>query len=336
MKNNKIHDIITKSILEEASSEEIVMLENWRRVSSQNENLYKECTAIWNVSANYESVDFQPKAESAYQKHLELLTKEESKVVDFIPKSADQVTNPKSRTKLFTLRRVASIAALFVMVFGAMVVFNTMSKTTISADSGVLFASLDDGSSIWLDEGSTLSYSNGFGQNHRDIKLQGKAFFEVRRNEKITFNISFNDIDVSVLGTSFTIDTKKNIVAVKTGEVSVKADNKEVTLHADEKVIFENNAFRQESISAEDVEWRNSKLSFNNAPLDQVIADINLFHDNKIVVASDIKKLDCPFTARSLANASFDNIIEILKVTYDLETENHENGTVSLIISDCK
>lgn len=338
MKNSKIQDIITKSILEEASSEEIVMLENWRRESSQNESLYKEYTTLWEASANYESIDFQPKAESAYEKHLELLTKEKSNIVDFVSRSTEQITTPKSRTKFFSIRRVASLAAIFVMAFGAMFVFNTMSKTSISADNGVLFTSLSDGSSIWLDEGSTVTYSNGFGTSHRDLTLEGKAFFDVQRNENLAFNIKSNDIDVSVLGTSFTVDTKKgnNIVAVKSGKVSVKAADKEVTLLANEKVTFENNTFNQEVVASEDIAWRNDKLSFNNAPLDQVIADINLFHDDKIVVENDMKNMDCPFTARSLSNTSFDNIIEILKITYDLEIENQANGKVSLTISDCK
>ena len=40
--DSKIQDIITKKILEEASSEELVILEQWRSESSQNENLFQE------------------------------------------------------------------------------------------------------------------------------------------------------------------------------------------------------------------------------------------------------------------------------------------------------
>jgi len=218
------------------------------------------------------------------------------------------------------------------------VVFNNMSNTNLTSDSGVMYVSLNDGTSIWLDEGSSLSYSRGFGESHRDIKLEGKAFFNVQRDESVPFNISTNDIAVSVLGTSFTIDTKNdnNTVAVKSGKVSVKANDKDLTLIANQKATLKNNDLIQSAIDNTDLTWRNNKLSFQNAPIDQVIADINLFHNNKIVVKNDIKNLDCPFTAKSLANTSFENIIEILKITYDLQAENQEDGHVTLTISECK
>lgn len=340
--NDIIQDIITKRILEEASSEELVILEKWRSESQYNENLYKEYSAIWDASAKYTSVDFKPKTESAYQKHLALLAKEESsnesKVVRLNTNTNDSSTLNQSSTKFFTLKNLSSIAALFVIAMGAMIVFNKMSNTSFTAEDGVTFASLEDGSSVWLDEGSSLTYTKGFGKNHRDVKLEGKAFFEVNRNEDLVFNIASNDINVAVLGTSFTVDTKagKNIVSVKTGKVQVNSADKKISLEANQKVEFVNNSFYSLKNSSEDVTWRNRELSFNNAPLNQVISDINLFHNNKIVLDSEGKSLDCPFTARSLANTSFENIIKILKVTYDIEVENKENGNVILSISDCK
>jgi ferric-dicitrate binding protein FerR (iron transport regulator) len=339
MDKNIIQDIIIKSILEEASSEELSLLSNWREESFQNEQLYKEYVTVWNASANYESVDFQSSAETAYHKHLDLLKDQESKVINLSSNGSNgTLANPQAQTRFFTLRRMASLAALFVVALGAMVVFKTLNTTSISADQNISFVTLEDGTSLWLDEGSSISYSNGFGKDHRNLNLDGKAFFDVHRDESLAFIIASNDIQVAVLGTSFTVDTKdgKNIVAVKTGKVSVKADKEEVILEVDDKVIYENNAFTQLKASEEDILWRNKNLSFDNAPLNQVIADINLFHDNKIVLKNDSKELDCPFTARSLANTSFDNIIEILEITYDLKSELQENGSVLLTISECK
>lgn len=338
MKNINIEEIITKMLLEEASSDELVLIENWRSKSIQNENLYQEYASIWDASANYVPQNFKPNVDSAYQKHLDLLLDEESKVINFTPKGSTETTIEKTKTRIFTFRRLASVAALFVLAFGAMFVLNNMNNTSITSESGVTFASLEDGSSIWLEEGSSLSYSKGFGEDHRNLKLEGKAFFDVARNEDVAFNISSNDIDVSVLGTSFTVDTQdgKNIVTVTSGKVAVKSDDQEVTLTKNEKIIFENNKFIEQSIDSEELVWRNSNLSFNNAPLNQVIADINLFHNNKIVLNSNVKNLDCPFTARGLADTSFEDIIEILKITYDIEAEDLDNGNVSLTISECK
>lgn len=338
MKNFEIQNIITKKLLGEASSEESLLLEKWRAESEENDTLYKEYSEIWNASANYKAVDFQSKTEAAYQKHLDLLTQEESKVVELQPK-VDKNQNEAKVFKLFTMQRVASIAALFVIVFGAMFVFNSFNTTSFNAGNDVMFVSLEDGSSIWLDAGSTVSYDSGFGEYHRNINLDGRAFFDVKKNKDIEFAITSNDMNVSVLGTSFTVDTKadNNVVSVKTGKVAVTSGDKKVTLLPNEKVRLVDNSFINEVASPSDVSWRNEDLSFNNARLDQVIADINLFHDNKIVLDSDSKALDCPFTSKSLKKTSFENIIEILEITYDLQVEkNLEENNISLLISDCK
>lgn len=347
MEKSRIQDIITKSILEEASSDELLLLEQRRKESQTNENLYNEYKTIWDASADYEPVNFQPNVEAAYQKHLHLINSEKSNIVqlaasektkqkNILYKSSNQEIS-SHKTRFFTLRRLTSVAALFVMAFGAMVVFNTMNTTSITAEDGVTFASLEDGSSIWLDEGSSISYKRGFGKDHRDIQLDGKAFFDVERNEKVAFNISSNDINVSVLGTSFTVDTRNdnNIVAVKSGKVAVTAKDNQITLTANEKAIFKNDEFIEETATIEDVIWRNSNLSFNNAPLEQVVADINLFHDNKIVLGNN-QHLDCPFTARSLAKAPFENIIKVLESAYDIEADHQANGSVLLTITECK
>jgi transmembrane sensor len=339
MKNSLIENIITKKLLEEASSEELLLLEKWRKESQQNENLYQEYTTIWNASANYIPTNFQPNSELAYQKHIDLLSAEKENIVQLTPKPVTNETTQSSIGRVFTLRRIASIAALFVIVFGAMAVFNAMNTTTISASNGVAFASLEDGSSIWLDKGSSISYDSGFGEYHRDLKLNGKAFFSVKKNKNIEFTIASNDMNVSVLGTSFTVDAKSGnkVVVVKTGKVSVEVNEKKVTLFPNEKVSFVNNDFIEGLASDDDVLWRNKNLSFENARLDQVIADINLFHNDKIILKGDTKNLDCPFTSRSLTETSFENIIEILKITYDLQTqEDPQNGNITLTISDCK
>lgn len=340
MENNRIQDIITKSLLEEATSEELLFLDSWRKESLDNENLYNEYATIWNISENYEPVDFQPKAESAYQKHLKLLADENDNVIALPAEEKSIVENTiPTKTRIFTLRRIASIAALFVVLFGAMVVFNSMSTTTITASDGVRYASLQDGSAIWLDEGSTLSYGYGFGEYHRDLKLEGKAFFEVKKDKNLAFNVASDDFNVSVLGTSFTVDTKdgEQSVAVKTGKVAVESNESKITLLPNEKVEIENNKFIEKEASLKDVAWRNSDLSFENARLDQVISDLNLFHGNKIKLESSNELLGCLFTSKSLKDTEFENIIKILEVTYDMTVEQSENEDVyTFKISDCK
>ena len=343
MNNRNVQDIITKKLLEEATSEELRFLEDWRNESDQNEALYQEYATIWNATANYPSIDFQPGVEAAYQKHLEILASEEeqkenTKVVELQHTEPSKKTEYKPVFRIFTLRRMAGIAAIMVMAIGALFLFNVMTTTTYNAENGVLFVSLEDGTNIWLDESSTISYKRGYNVSHRDISIQGKAFFDVNRNENIPFNIEAGDMNVSVLGTSFTVDTKNNSnsVAVRTGLVKVASAQGSIQLTADEKVDIINNNFEKGITTSEDISWRNKDLSFNSAPINQVIADVNLFHNEKLLLKSTNDGLDCPFTSRSLSNTSLENIIEVLRVTYDLQVENLDEEKFLLTISDCK
>ena len=122
MNNRKVQDIITKKLLEEATSEELRFLDDWRKESDQNEALYQEYATIWNATANYPSIDFQPNVEAAYQKHLQLLSeeKEETKVVELKEIESSEDLEYKPTFKLFTLRRMASIAAMMVVAIGAL------------------------------------------------------------------------------------------------------------------------------------------------------------------------------------------------------------------------
>jgi transmembrane sensor len=65
---------------------------------------------------------------------------------------------------------------------------------------------LPDGSVVHLNAGSSLSFAKEFGNNHRELKLEGEAFFYVEPNEKIPFIISTGNSKIRVVGTAFNVD----------------------------------------------------------------------------------------------------------------------------------
>ena len=62
---------------------------------------------------------------------------------------------------------------------------------------------LPDGTLVWLNAGSRMTYSQGFGVDNRMIELEGEGYFEVRRNEKLPFFVKTKDLQLQVLGTKF-------------------------------------------------------------------------------------------------------------------------------------
>ena len=90
---------------------------------------------------------------------------------------------------------------------------------------------LSDGTKIWLNSETEITYPTRFVGNKRVVNLIGEAFFEVAKNKEKPFIVNANGMEVKVLGTSFNIscyttDKTFNTTLIN-GSVSVKTNNKE-------------------------------------------------------------------------------------------------------------
>lgn len=100
---------------------------------------------------------------------------------------------------------------------------------------------LEDGTQVWLNAKSTLSYPEKFDDNKREVYLSGEAFFDVKHADKVPFYIHTGDVVTKVLGTSFNVkaypDQQSISVSVKRGKVEVlKTDKLVATLTKGKKV----------------------------------------------------------------------------------------------------
>jgi len=335
MKFEEINNILAKKITGEATSSDIAILDKWRALSADNQAVYAEYEQLWDSMKEYEPTNFEPNFESALDKHLDLISEDKSTVISLEPTLVTPTIKDEIKTSFFSLKRISSIAAIFVLGIAALFLMNN-SSNTITAENGVQFVSLDDGSQVWLDEGSSLSYKRGFGKDHRDLTLEGKAFFDVNRNENLPFNIKEQDLVVSVLGTSFTVDGFSDAVTVNTGRVAVDANNDQVILTKNQKVTLKNDKLETSVSNDDSAKWRNSNLSFDSAPLTQVIADVNMYHGNQIELDVNSTTMDCPFTSGGLSSESLDNIIKILEKSYDMSSSKTLDGKIKLVISSCE
>jgi len=99
---------------------------------------------------------------------------------------------------------------------------------------------LPDGSKVWLNAGSKITYDNEFGQLNREVKLTGEAYFDVVHNAERPFVIHTKAMDIKVLGTEFNV---KSYPEEKTTETSLIRGSIEVTLNDKraEKIIMKPN-----------------------------------------------------------------------------------------------
>jgi hypothetical protein len=110
---------------------------------------------------------------------------------------------------------------------GAAVVYNTM--TTTKGKQYQL--QLSDGSKIWLNAGSSVTYPTNFTSDERKISITGEAYFEIAHDAKRPFTVSTRGMEVQVLGTHFNVNAYDDEENTSTTllEGSVKIKNQHIT-----------------------------------------------------------------------------------------------------------
>jgi ferric-dicitrate binding protein FerR (iron transport regulator) len=247
-----------------------------------------------------------------------------------------QTTGSQPKRKLM-LQRIASIAAAFIL--GVVLTFSLTEKVNtntnfvtrnITTPFGAKTSfELPDGSFVWLNSGSVLSYPSGFGEN-RSVKLAGEAYFKVKKGER-PFIVSTEFGDVEVKGTSFNVKAFKNEIfetTLVTGVVNVKEKNtkKEVTLAPGQQVDIFDSQIRVKNVDTElYTSWKDGKLIFREEYLPTAVKRLERWYNVTIELDND-PRLSKIWYSGTLEMESFSEVLELLKVTAPI-TYNYNEKT---------
>jgi hypothetical protein len=160
---------------------------------------------------------------------------------------------------------------------------------------------LSDGTHIWINSGSQLSYPTKFKSDSREVFLSGEAFFDVKTNPDKPFYVITKDIRIKVLGTrfnvsSYTQDNTTQTVLVK-GKISAaknKLFSKNVELIPGERLVYNKN---NENLTKDRVDvslyasWVNGYLIFRNVPISTVYKKIERYYNQTIVLEDGLDKI---------------------------------------------
>ncbi|MBO9729633.1 MAG: FecR domain-containing protein [Chitinophaga sp.] len=165
------------------------------------------------------------------------------------------------------------------------------------------FIELADGSKIWLNAESVLTYPEKFKGNNREIFLEGEAFFDVATNAKRPFIVHLKKGTIKVLGTSFNIRAYENEpvqTAVVTGKVAfipryeeAKKISDTILITPDVKVSFTASSgtlVKGNTIGAEDKAWTEGRLIFRNATLEEIGASLERNFNKRVEFEANAPK----------------------------------------------
>ncbi len=304
---NRIDDILAKHFSGlQLSPDEQIILDNWL-LKHQKEFDVLKATMEAKVGNKYEKFD----TKKGWEK---------------ISKRMDQPSKLRFSIKPILKYSIAASIAILIGLVGFkfissssqnMLVFENKTNT---ADS----LQLPDGTKIFLAPNSKIEYAKNFEQQ-RNIKLDGKAFFDVFRDENNPFIIQTTYGDVKVLGTSFNVNTfgDKTKVDVKSGLVALSINKKEIKLSKNESAWSDGVNISEKSMANPNfLSWKTGQFYFDNTPIMEVVKFLEAFFGD--VIDTQFENKDCSFTG-SFKNQNLDGIIEALVLSCNLEFSKENN-----------
>lgn len=208
----------------------------------------------------------------------------------------------------------------------------TVTKSTEKKEQKHLV--LSDGTQVWLNAASELTYPPSFDGKTRVVYLKGEAYFDVKHADKIPFLIYTGNVVTKVLGTAFNIraypDQHDIRVEVKRGKVQVSKSNKVMaTLTPGQAVMVPSEAKEAAEFKtvkeAEVAEWTSGKLHYRDQSLKEIVQDLER-HFSATIEVEDEALLKEVLNSTCDKNAGLENALDNILLPLGASFEK-KNGT---------
>ncbi|MDB5199226.1 MAG: FecR family protein [Chitinophagaceae bacterium] len=159
--------------------------------------------------------------------------------------------------------------------------YNTL---TVPKGSKPVQLQLADGSKVWLNVASSITYPTAFSGNERKIQITGEAYFEIAHNTAMPFVVEKNDVSVQVLGTHFNVNSYDDEAAIKVtlleGSVKVTKGNQTGLLKPGQQAQLTDKEIKVVSADVDEVmAWKNGLFSFDKVDLQTVLRQLTKWYD---------------------------------------------------------
>jgi len=197
---------------------------------------------------------------------------------------------------------------------------------------------LPDGSRVWINSGSKITYNDEFNRKQRPVYLEGEAYFEVTKDKERPFIVKTESMFVEALGTSFNIrsysEDQQAFAVLIEGKIKVSASGQEQILSENQRAIF-NKSTRTLTTdmvrSGDFIQWKSGNLYFDNQSFEDIARTLSRIFNVDIQFASD--KLRSIRFSGTLGMSSIRNTLDILSLTSPMRYEM-QGTTIKLYYRD--
>lgn len=255
-------------------------VEEWKNASEENLVIFSNAKKVWHA------IDL-----------LEEMKKYDAcKALEKVNDKIGEISHRNKKRFLFYWQRIAAVLLIPLLIATLGIYFFRTTKTptnpivwqTISTPNGVRSQiQLPDGTTVWLNSGSKLTYPSIFSANERTVQLAGEAYFEIAKNEQKPFYVDLGKVGIAVTGTTFNVahysDEKQTEVVLTSGKVKLveQEGNKRLDIaemKPGEKAVYEESS-RKITLVQTDTEkytsWINGYLIFRDDVMTEVVKKLS-------------------------------------------------------------
>lgn len=143
---------------------------------------------------------------------------------------------------------------------------------------------LSDGSEVWLNAGSTLTFPTVFGGARREVGITGEGYFEVSPDARHPFVVKAGEVEITVLGTSFNVCSFSRTIetTLVEGKVRLSYGDEQLVLYPDQQAVWHAEAekFDVRPVDARNYTlWKEGVFWFDDAPLSAIMDEVCRWYD---------------------------------------------------------
>ncbi len=322
MKNSQITETDIWAYVSKQSDHDVIeRVEEWMQSDHYDDSLFKQIESTYLITGKNPYQKQEPvDTNLAKQRFFDALEDHGN--------TSSQNNNWKS---------ILKYAAIFALLFVSATYIFYLNNDTVTIQTAYgehKQIDLPDGSTIWLNSSSKLTYDK---DTPRTLYLEGEGFFEVAKNKEVPFTVDTPDhIRVMALGTSFNIKAyqknKYTETVLLTGKVEVSSDthfNNKVTMIPNDKVTFSQKDKKVVKEKVDFIEnvvgWKSGKIQFRNKSFTEIAADLSNQYNVTIHFENE-KVSNYKFTGTFDKGTPISEILEVLQLTKSFTYKTPSNN----------
>ena len=148
---------------------------------------------------------------------------------------------------------------------------------------------LPDGSKVWVNSESRLSYPSDFMNGDRKLKLTGEAYFEVTKLQSTPLTVETNDYSVRVIGTKFNVmaypDFNRTETSLVEGKIEIQKGEQGIPVDPGQIITYAENKFKiKEGNTKLTTQWKNDVFDFDKITFKELVVRLERWYDVDIEI----------------------------------------------------